>query len=382
MGKMGEDEREMLDLVGLIYDVAMQPNRWPMFLERLAAYLHAKSAFFRLSDTSNDQVHMAFAYGIDDDYFSDYRDHYIHCDPYRVALKRHPAGVFYPGQAALPYEQYEKSECYNDLTKLHGLYYTLGGFALRDGPLAFQIAVQRGKNESDYQQEEINCFNNMIPHFQRAFMINRHIARLEVRSSMTEQALDQLSIGVILIDEHGTPCYINHMAENILAAKLGLQIIKGKLATHFSAESCRLQQLIREAVSTGMSDSSHPGGAMQLSSINTSTRPLSLLVTPLHPDASQTVFVGSRICAAIFVGSSEQTCRLNPEVLQMLYGLTPAEANLATELARGNSIENICNHFYISKHTVRTQLKSIFQKTCTNRQAELVSLLLRSPASL
>ena len=36
----------------------------------------------------------------------------------------------------------------------------------------------------------------------------------------------------------------------------------------------------------------------------------------------------------------------------------------------------------MSIHTVRSQLKQIFRKTSTNRQAELVKLLLTGPAAI
>jgi len=379
---MKDKEQETLDLVGLIYDVAMQPDRWPQFLEHLAEYMHAKSAFFRLSDTSSNQVHMAFAHGIDDDYFSFYRDHFIHCDPYREALKREPAGVFYPGQIALSYEEFAKTEYYNELFKPRDLHYTVGGFALRDGPLAFQIATQRSEHQNDFHQEEIDRFNLLIPHLQRAFMINRHIAQSEARSSMAEHALDQLSLGIIFIDEQGVPIYINSMAEEIISADRGLQIIAGKLTISNMVDTQKLNQLIQQAIATGSGQGTHPAGAMRLVPVDTLTRPLSLLVTPLSPDAHQTGFTGSRICAAIFISSPEQVDSANPEVLKMLYNLTSAEARLAIELAKGCSLNKICDRFNVSKHTIRSQLKIIFHKTNTSRQAELVSLLLNTQTNL
>jgi DNA-binding CsgD family transcriptional regulator len=66
-------------------------------------------------------------------------------------------------------------------------------------------------------------------------------------------------------------------------------------------------------------------------------------------------------------------------VLQSLYDLTPAETRLAVEMANGRDLDEISEHFGISKHTVRAQLKAVFQKTDTRRQAELVKLLLTLP---
>jgi DNA-binding CsgD family transcriptional regulator len=61
--------------------------------------------------------------------------------------------------------------------------------------------------------------------------------------------------------------------------------------------------------------------------------------------------------------------------LMSIFNLTPAEARLASRLSSGASIEEIAAELSIAYETSRTQLKSIFQKTNTRRQAQLVALL-------
>ncbi|RWL81367.1 MAG: LuxR family transcriptional regulator [Mesorhizobium sp.] len=65
------------------------------------------------------------------------------------------------------------------------------------------------------------------------------------------------------------------------------------------------------------------------------------------------------------------SCRLVQEVLQ----LTPAEASLASLLATGVTVESAAATLGICKETARNHLKSIFAKTGSHRQAELVALL-------
>jgi DNA-binding CsgD family transcriptional regulator len=69
--------------------------------------------------------------------------------------------------------------------------------------------------------------------------------------------------------------------------------------------------------------------------------------------------------------------RPTPEALQKIFGLTLAEAKLAIEVARGKSLEDIAAETRISVSTARKQLASIFSKTNTHRQGELVALLAR-----
>jgi DNA-binding CsgD family transcriptional regulator len=61
--------------------------------------------------------------------------------------------------------------------------------------------------------------------------------------------------------------------------------------------------------------------------------------------------------------------------LRETYSLTQAEARLAAYLADGSRLDDFAAGLGISKETARTQLKAVFVKTRTGRQAELVALL-------
>ncbi|WP_245441949.1 helix-turn-helix transcriptional regulator [Mesorhizobium hawassense] len=65
----------------------------------------------------------------------------------------------------------------------------------------------------------------------------------------------------------------------------------------------------------------------------------------------------------------------NPQTLQRMFGLTTAETHLALRLAKGDAPLEIAERSRLSRTTIRTQLASLFAKTETRRQAELVSLL-------
>jgi DNA-binding CsgD family transcriptional regulator len=64
-------------------------------------------------------------------------------------------------------------------------------------------------------------------------------------------------------------------------------------------------------------------------------------------------------------------------VLQQVFNLTPAEARLASGLGKGLDLQEISDLHGVSVGTLRVQLKSVFSKTQTKRQAQLVVLLAR-----
>lgn len=72
---------------------------------------------------------------------------------------------------------------------------------------------------------------------------------------------------------------------------------------------------------------------------------------------------------------------LSDRMLRQLYDLSPAEARVAVKLADGCSITRIAQELNVSAHTIRSQVKSILQKTGAARQSDFVALV-RSGLSL
>jgi len=62
--------------------------------------------------------------------------------------------------------------------------------------------------------------------------------------------------------------------------------------------------------------------------------------------------------------------------------LQPAEAALAGHVVAGEVLKRTSETLQVSMNTAKTHLKRIFEKTGTRRQAELVHLVLTSPAQV
>jgi DNA-binding CsgD family transcriptional regulator len=84
--------------------------------------------------------------------------------------------------------------------------------------------------------------------------------------------------------------------------------------------------------------------------------------------------------AIVFVQDPDTAPGSRGGVLRSLYGLTPSEAKLADLLLTGETIASAAAKRGITEESARTQLKSVLRKTRTNRQAELIRLMLNIPA--
>jgi DNA-binding CsgD family transcriptional regulator len=79
--------------------------------------------------------------------------------------------------------------------------------------------------------------------------------------------------------------------------------------------------------------------------------------------------------AVIFVSDPSQKVRPPDVILRVLFGLTPAESRLALLLCDGHTPRQIADLIGVSTNTLKTQLTSIYRKTGTSRQSQLVRLL-------
>lgn len=101
-----------------------------------------------------------------------------------------------------------------------------------------------------------------------------------------------------------------------------------------------------------------------------------LLLAPLRvAGAGQDFLPGARIVVRILQLESRRMPDAN--ALKVLYNLTPSEIRFVRLFATGLSLQEIADQFGIEHATARQHLKSIFAKTETHRQGELVALLAR-----
>ncbi|MBF0436678.1 MAG: helix-turn-helix transcriptional regulator [Magnetococcales bacterium] len=120
---------------------------------------------------------------------------------------------------------------------------------------------------------------------------------------------------------------------------------------------------------------------MQISPVQEGSAPLNAVVIPMSPDNRKIGILRSspKVILMLSTPNRSSPSAAKNRLLKNLYGLTPAEAHLAKELATGRKLDEVANEKGVSRHTVRTQLREIFAKTGTNRQSELVRLVMMLP---
>ncbi|CAK0757956.1 hypothetical protein WCLP8_2930014 [uncultured Gammaproteobacteria bacterium] len=192
------------------------------------------------------------------------------------------------------------------------------------------------------------------------------------------QALDGLAAGVVLVDRTARVLWANATAEHLLSKGDGLKVTRGRIVAIQRGCAQELQRLIALAVDTASAKSTAVGDILRVERSDRGM-PLAVLVCPLRPTSK--LFGATVPGALVLIKDPDHKATLLPQTLTKLFGLTSAESRVAEALAAGKNLEEISEDSGCKIATVRSQLKQCFQKTETNRQGELIRLLLSLPTT-
>jgi len=189
--------------------------------------------------------------------------------------------------------------------------------------------------------------------------------------------LDTIATGIMLMGSGGRILHGNEAATRLLATQYG-QSDPARLPPGFGGAG--LRSLIDRAEQASRASEAF-SGAMALDPPE-SGKPVpdggTLMVMVAALPGRDTVEQGDAQIALFLVDSARRT-RLSDAMLAQIFGLTPTESAVAGRLAAGERLDAIAGALGISQTTVSFHLRNIFGKTRTNRQADVIALMLCAP---
>jgi DNA-binding CsgD family transcriptional regulator/PAS domain-containing protein len=371
-------ERTVFDLIGLIYDSAGDASRWPVFLERFGQAMRATGANLFAQDLRDHRFSVAAQLGFEPESERSYETYYKDRNVYLTrGNRRLKTGTVSLSQDLCPDHVAFRTEFYNDWIAPQKQHYGVLGVIYRKRSLVSMVGAIRPRGKPPFGPDEVSLIELLIPHLQRAVSLHRRIADLENQRSAATSALDHWSMGVFLLDGQGRLLLMNRKAEEILGQKDGLELTREGPCASFTNETLTLRHLIKDAIATRLGQDGESGGAMGLTRPSLK-RALNVLVTPLFAQNAFPTRKGA--VAAIFISDPDAREETDSELVRQLFDLTPAEAQVTALLITGEDLKHVAQILQVTMNTARTHLKRVFDKTGTKRQAELVRLLLQSPA--
>lgn len=225
----------------------------------------------------------------------------------------------------------------------------------------------------------LSLVQGLVEALRRALPLYDIVADAERRRLVAEYVIETSGTGILLVEADGRVMTSNDVANMITAENGPLMIVDGRIRARTSALTRALLDAVADMASK-QSQRVEPDCYVPIALADPErSQPLTLIVRPGPPYGP--VSAPLKRTAVIVLRDPARRAMLPEGDLEQLFGLSPAEARLATRLANGDDLDGAASGLNIGRNTVRSQLQSIFAKTGVNRQGDLVRLLLSSAVS-
>lgn len=223
---------------------------------------------------------------------------------------------------------------------------------------------------SDENQERVDT---LLGHIRHAISLNVKNYKIEVERDAFYDVLQKMSIGVLLADTNGEVVAHNQYFKDMLSQHAALSIKNNRLVYDGKAPRFHTDNLVSHLAADFRGHRSFIARVP----VDTGYAPdfLMLIYRANYAEFDSR----NKSLYVLFCYTEKLAQSLSVDFLMSIYSLTHAEAQLTRILVAGYDINEAALHLSVSAHTARTHLKSIFRKTNTHRQAELVSTVLTGP---
>lgn len=370
----------MLDIVAGIHGCALHAERWEGALGEILDYLDARGAMLWSHQAAPEAFGLWVPCRLHPDSLVEYARYYHHKDVWLRACEARGirSGEVVTGDMLVPRTVFQRSEFYRDFLKRFDCTQLLFGALHRQDVADMRvpnvhISIYRGKADARFNESDCGRLRILLPHLQQATAVNFHLADRDRRLATAQSAFNMLHPALFLADGAGYIVQRNQAAAGLLAQNDGLSLNDDRLHATKAADHHALNRLLEPASLASDKDDAllyitRPSGKKPYIAVRIRMTPHSRKT----PDARRPYQV-------LLVHDPEGGRLINLAALRARYSLTGAECGILEALVKVGSPKAIACHMGNSENTVRTHLKSIFSKTGTHRQSELIQLALEVP---
>lgn len=369
-------EQQLSELIGLIYDCAMDPGSWDHALHAINAAFDGEALILTLGDLENDRALIDRSLGWAPPWRA-LRDR--HLPEVHACISRWLAGspsldAPFIASRHLSADYVSQSPYVRDVLVPMELCDVMHLFLMKTQTHVSELVVMHHVRHGPVTEGEIELAKLLLPHLRRAISISRILEAKEVERACFAETLDAMNVGVILTAEDGKILHRNAVARDMLGKAEGLFEAHGTLRADTPAATRDLRDAIRRAGTDGLVASS-AGIATALHQSGAS--PILAHVLPLSASGIRRLPYPGAV-AAVFLGAGNDEVQRSLS-LTSAFGLTDAESRLLRELLAGKTLAEAAQAQQIALTTAKTHLGNVFAKTGTRRQSELIRLAMQAP---
>lgn len=375
-------ESALLDLVGEIYDCAIDPKKWPHALARIADYVGVRTVGINVKDPGAQKVTFVAQWGGNPEYRASYNAKYFALNPamtagWFVGLDEPVTCSDFAGK-----REWLRSRMYREWMEPQGYIDACGVNLTKNAQRHSMLSVIRTAEQGWFTQAEDRRLRLLSPHVRRSITIMDMLGVAALQQNTLSAVVDLLTVGVVLTDERSRIIYANRTACGLLEARSGIIKVGDRLTAQDATAAAALRGAI--AAAGGGETNGIPRSGLAVPIPADRSDDLAAWVLPLDAGLRSEFAAAYAAKVAVFLRPLDDTSPFPGELFVRRYGITPAECRVLALLTQGMTPREAAAALGITEPTAKTHLQHLFAKTGTQRQADLVKLATKaiSPALL
>jgi len=256
----------------------------------------------------------------------------------------------------------------------YGIRHRHAGLLNKDNKTRSRFSVQLAADRGRLTPVERDRMRIVLPHIAKALDLGRPIAQLTAQHRGMVEAMDQLRIGVCVLDGGGRVVLTNREFDRQRDTyRVFRADSAGRLRLQDEADHARFATLVQDATNHGQYGARPRKEAVAVTNGDEASV-LSIEIAPIEHLAE----IGTTRFGGVIVYSLDTSLPVeyDPTLLSHVYGLTGAETTLIQMVGNGLTNLEIAEQRSRSVSTINAQVKSLLSKTQCSNRTQLVRLLM------
>jgi DNA-binding CsgD family transcriptional regulator len=371
-------------LLDQIYGAVADPARWPALLVNISDHIDSIGGMLVYNAPPGGKNLMVLG-RLNPEYTAVFHKYHV-WNPWTLAMKDQPFDCAIVSGSLVDRRIVHKTAFYADvlapqkiedmLCISHRAFAADGGV----GGIGFGLSV-RGVEHAGENRRRLQ---RLVPHLCRALDATLRLGPLVDGSRQLVRVLQLMPNAALLLDGKARIVHANAAAEQLLRDADGLTCVTNgglQLAAVLPNQSAALSRTLARALQVADGSDDVLGEPLRLTRMSGAS-PLLVVPVPLPQPAFPLWELSESPRVMVLIVDPSTRNPAAASVLQTTFGLTNAEARVATLVGGGLSGPQTAHALRISPATVKTHLARCFEKMGIRSQVELARILAALPADL
>lgn len=363
------DHQWMELLLDDLYEGAASPHGFNPFLRRLQVLFQCKTATLSIRELDKGQVTGGWYQDMSEEAVQWYINHLAWRDPLFLQAQNQTGFC----SAYINHQRMLQDPVIENWCHQAELVDGACAIVYQDSKHCLALTLGRDEHAGHFTLEELEKLNLLLPHIRRAISLHQKLQSQRNPEVFLTHALHSIKTPIFIMTGGFQVQFANKAARQWLTSSEFLMDntpSSNHLKLHFKSHGhnaqfyAELQKHLRQGLRTSSSITLQH----QADSITLMTTPI-VTDTVLEQDVHEQFILVS-------IHEWKQHSEFDWHQLKALFGFSKTESIICAYLCQGHAPEEIAKKLNREVSTVRSHIKSLFQKTNCSRQAEFVALVL------